>query len=583
MEEIEGENKKAIFYCDESGNTGPNYIDQEQPFYTLAAWSVPDNKIVDASVAVEEHRKKYSPQSDELKAANLIRSSNGKRGIMSLIRTLGSLGCVPIYEVLEKRYCVAGKIVETFMDPLYNPLVNNAFIPDSTTKQEIANTLYDGLSENTLNRFAAVYRNPTLAEFESSLNEIITCVNANINAELAAILKGSHEHLKEIAEVEMSASFMGNMQDSLNYPVFVGILMMIEVFGRLGLVNPVKIVHDEIYAYEEHLNKVFVMLRNAREGVFTFPNGAILVFPLKHVESMEFASSKDSVLVQAADILAGSVNYLSKCAVQQKRVDDLDIELAEHLFPALFIEIPQIAWSVGSARWVGQLGSYYFKRFQGPKDRDLEKRSVDRSDFFMPAPLLPTIIKNDGEEQQKRKYVIPIPIYALLEKENDRIISVEVVNSASGHKDISVLLFSEEKYAQELKAQFIKERKEDERLKVILFGPGDIHKLVFHLEQVKEYASIIVFDINNKKMAMMPLNGFVLDLKRMLDRIERAISLGIYKQMFKLHEIDGVKIMSYLCADASYMAGIYPDGKLYRSASREEAVNAVARGEFKKG
>jgi hypothetical protein len=199
----------------------------------------------------------------------------------------------------------------------------------------------------------------------------------------------------------------------------------------------------------------------------------------------------------------------------------------------------------------------------------------------MPAPLLPTIIKNDDKEQQERKYVIPIPIYALLEKD-DRIISVEVINSESGHKDIAILLFSEEKYAKELKEQFIKERKEDEKLKIILFGPGDIHKLVFHLEQVKEYANIIVFDINNKKMAMMPLNGFVLDLKKMLDRIERAISSGIYKQMFKLHEIDGVKIMSYLCADGSYMAGIYPDGKLYSAKLREEAVDAVIHCEFKK-
>src|SRR4030042_4894036 len=114
---MEGEDKKAIFYCDESGNSGPNYIDQNKPFYTLAAWSVPYKRIVDASVAVEEHRKKYSPQADELKAANLMRSANGKRGIMSLLRTLGHLGCVPIYEVLEKRYCVAAKIIETFLDP----------------------------------------------------------------------------------------------------------------------------------------------------------------------------------------------------------------------------------------------------------------------------------------------------------------------------------------------------------------------------------------------------------------------------------------------------------------------------------
>jgi len=583
VEETEEENKKAIFYCDESGNSGPNYIDQEQPFYTLAAWSVPYNRIVDASVAVEEHRQEYSPQAGELKGANLVRSSRGKRAIISLLRTLGGLGCVPIYELLEKRYCVAGKIVETFLDPLYNPRVNNAFIPDSTTKQEIADTLYEGLSESTLNHFASIYRKPTLDGFESSLDKIVAEANANINSELATLLEGSREQLAEIAEIEASACFLGTMTGSLNYPVFVGMLMMIELLGRLGLVDAVKIVHDEIYAYEEHLNKVFVLLRNAGESVFMFPNGHILVFPLKHVGAMEFGSSKDSVLLQAADVLAGSVNYLAKRAIRKRKVTDLDIELSEHLFPALFIDLPRIAWSVGSSRWVGQLGSYYFSQLQKSKEGVSEERLECCTDWFQPAPLLPTNAKAGSEEKQMGRYDVPIPVYALVEKESGRLVSVEMTNPSTGLKDAAVVLFSEEQYAEELKTQFASEREEDEGLVIRLFGPAAIHELAFQLDQAKGSAGMIAFDLNTKNMALMSLKGFVLGLKRMFDRIKRAIESGIYKQMFQLHKVGGVEIMSYLCTDGSYMAGIYPDGKLYRAASREEAVGAVARGEFKKG
>lgn len=580
---MEGENNKAIFYCDESGNSGPNYIDQEQPFYTLAAWSVPYARIVDTSVAVEQHRQKYWPQAHELKASNLLRSAKGKRGIMSLLGTLGRLGCVPIYEVLEKRYCVAAKIVETFLDPAYNPRVYNAFIPDSTTKQEIANTLYEKLSERTLNRFAAIYRNPTLKGFESSLDEIVTSANANINSELATLLEGSREQLAEIAEIEASACFLGNMTGSLNYPVFVGMLMMIEVLGRLGLVDAVKIVHDEIYAYEEHLNKVFVMLRNAGEGVFTFPNGHILVFPLKHVGAMEFGSSRDSVLLQAADVLAGSVNYLAKKAIQQREVTDIDIELAEHLFPALFIDLPRIAWSVGSSRWVGQLGSYYFSQLQTDKEVVSDERLVCRTDWFSPAPLLPPTAEAGREEQQTGKYDIPIPLYALVGKESASLVSVEMTNPSTGFKDAAVVLFSEQQYAEEIKTQLAMETKENEELEIRSFGPGDIHELICYLDQAKEYAGMIVFDLNKENVALTLLDGIVLDLKRLLDRIGRAIESGIYKQMFKLHEVNGVKIMSYLCADGSYVAGTYPDGKIYHATSREDAVSAVIREELQNG
>lgn len=582
-EEMKGEDSKAIFYCDESGNSGPNYIDQEQPFYTLAAWSVPYERIVDASVAVEEHRQEYSPQATELKAANLMRSAKGKRGIISLLRTLGQIGCVPIYEVLEKRYCVAAKIVETFLDPAYNPRVYNAFIPDSTTKQEIANTLYEGLSESTLNQFAAIYRNPTLDGFKSSLDEIVARANANINSELATLLEGSHEQLAEIAEIEASACFLGNMTRSLNHPVFVGMLMMIEVLGRLDLVEPVKIVHDEIYAYEEHMDKMFVRLRRAREGVFTFPNGHILVFPLKHVGAMEFGSSKDSVLLQAADVLAGSVNYLAKRAIQKREVTDLDSELGALLFPALLIDLPRIAWSVGSPRWVGQLGSYYFAQWQTDEGGVSDERLACRTDWFTPAPLLPAGAEGGSKERQTGKYDIPIPIYALVEKESVRLISVEMTNPSTGLKDAAVVLFSEEQYAEELKTQFATEREEDEGLVIRLFGPADIHELVFQLDQAKESAGMIVFDPNTKNMALTSLKGFVLGLKRMLDRIKRAIESGIYKQMFQLHKVGGVEIMSYLCADGSYVAGTYPDGKIYHATSREDAVAAVIREDLHKG
>jgi len=49
-----------------------------------------------------------------------------------------------------------------------------------------------------------------------------------------------------------------------------------------------------------------------------------------------------------------------------------------------------------------------------------------------------------------------------------------------------------------------------------------------------------------------------------------------------MNELNGVKIMSYLCADGSYVAGTYPDGKIYHAKSREDAVAAVIREELHK-
>jgi hypothetical protein len=48
--------ESLLIYCDESGNDGPNYLNEQAPFYVLAGWVVPENAIVDAAVEMESLR-----------------------------------------------------------------------------------------------------------------------------------------------------------------------------------------------------------------------------------------------------------------------------------------------------------------------------------------------------------------------------------------------------------------------------------------------------------------------------------------------------------------------------------------------
>ena len=74
---------RAIVYCDESGNSGPNYVDPGQPFFSLGSWCVPYEQVASAAAEVELHRQRFSPQSPELKASNLLRYEKGKQGAIS--------------------------------------------------------------------------------------------------------------------------------------------------------------------------------------------------------------------------------------------------------------------------------------------------------------------------------------------------------------------------------------------------------------------------------------------------------------------------------------------------------------------
>lgn len=128
-------------YCDESGNTGSNFLDPQQPIYVLAGWWVDPNVEKNANDAVIRYLGSVPGSPRELHGAQLLRQSKGQSSTLQLFRELGALGCVPIFVLAEKRYCIAGKIIETFLDPYYNHLLCEEFAADVDMKQDIADTI----------------------------------------------------------------------------------------------------------------------------------------------------------------------------------------------------------------------------------------------------------------------------------------------------------------------------------------------------------------------------------------------------------------------------------------------------------
>lgn len=573
------EERKAVVYCDESGNTGPNYVDPDQPFYALAAWVVPHEHIADAAAEVELHRQEYSPQSRELKGAILLKTERGRRGVISLIRTLGHLGCVPLYEILEKRYCIAGKIVETFLDPLYNPRVNNAFIPDVITKQEIANTLYERVPDEVLNRFATAYRDPSPAAFEASLGEIVSAVRTAVNSELAELMDGSRPNLNEIARVEASVTIAENAAATLNLPVLAGMLMMIELLARQGVVAPAEFVHDEIHPYEEGFRKLYGRLRKASDGVFEYPNGAVALFPLRHVPKFAFCSSTDSPLIQAADALAGSICHLAKRAIRGTTVTKLEVELASYIFPALLSDVPRIAWSVGSDRWLAALGKYYIAPLFGGHAPTKSKNLPERSDELGPAPLLPPVRRAEEEARSLPRYVFPFPVYGLVGRQSGHLMSVKGLDSSLIPGGAAVLLFSCENRARQFIEEWQRQARLTEQQDIRAFGPNKVSTLVQLLESAQEFSQTVVMNWGCESRALLHLSGLVSGLRRSLNRVRRAMASGIWKQMYQDHDVGGMRIVSWLASDGSYIASRYPDGDACHGKSRDEAVGAVVQAE----
>jgi len=128
-------------YLDEAGNTGLRLDDTQQPVFVVAGWMVPGSSADEVASRVSWAVPSHLIKAQELKGSKLMRSREGQVALAELVTDLQTFGCVPTFCVAEKTYAIAGKLIESFLDPISNPLVPPSFVLDDLMKQDIAQSL----------------------------------------------------------------------------------------------------------------------------------------------------------------------------------------------------------------------------------------------------------------------------------------------------------------------------------------------------------------------------------------------------------------------------------------------------------
>jgi len=147
--------KPLRFYCDESGQTGTNWLDPDQPVVVHGGWLFPEGTERSISEGVADIRRRYRLNGNELKWAQFTRP--GRTGAFKEIFELClAHGLLPMFMVMDKRFATAAKVVETFFDPAYNPFFDPGFTGDFDTKKQIAEIILR--SPSLVSRFAPLLR-----------------------------------------------------------------------------------------------------------------------------------------------------------------------------------------------------------------------------------------------------------------------------------------------------------------------------------------------------------------------------------------------------------------------------------------
>ncbi|WLR50051.1 DUF3800 domain-containing protein [Bacillus tianshenii] len=308
-------------YCDEAGNTGGNYLDPNQPIYVLSGWMIERSISYRAKNRIEYLKEGYYPQAKELKGAKILKRKRGAEFSSKLIEEMGAAQCMPFFIIAEKRYCVAAKMVEAYLDSEYNDRITETFSWMNQQKKNIAEIIYH-ISSGAIEKFAEAHNNPTLEAIKDAQLHLVEDLETNGLHDLAFAIKGSDKYMSEILEEETHTmnAMDRNALHTLNLPVFTSFVQMIESFSKYTGIKKIRMFHDEVAQFRKAYPETFQLYsQSANTEEFVLENGANIIFSIDKLSYFQMSDSKKNPLIQAADVLSSSLNaYCNKIVLGEE-------------------------------------------------------------------------------------------------------------------------------------------------------------------------------------------------------------------------------------------------------------------------
>lgn len=283
--------EKARLFFDESGNTGTNWMDENQPYFVYGGWLVMDEK---KEAAEKEIKRIFGGSSaKELKSSNVhFRKIREFKELIDVF--LFEIDAVPVFGVADKSYMVAAKIIETFFDHEYNPNINGYLTFPTELKKALADVV--STNQNILQGFVKLIKRGTIQLCE--MREINTTLANHFKEQnhpdvFETLINLTDNNLRKMISEFEDVSKNGNEMKwlTLTETIFFDRLRYLEELASLYNLR-VKPYVDELFGYQV----VFDELNSFRT---TF---------LNHFDSIEQKDSQDELLIQAADLLCGFIN-----------------------------------------------------------------------------------------------------------------------------------------------------------------------------------------------------------------------------------------------------------------------------------
>jgi hypothetical protein len=305
-------------YCDESGNTGPRLLQADQPFFVYAFVLLNLNKVKAIYGEVVRLYSEEGIQAEDLKSSDLWSSSRGLRRYERIGTLLAQSDALICFSVIEKRYQACALVVETFLDPAYNPSAPPE-AEASKYRRWLADQLYLCLDNELLDRFLAVQKADDVAGMRIVGNVIarrLTVHRDDLVVDAGRrILEGLDDFFRFGGRI-LGAPTNHHLPAGQQAAFFPG-LVHIDAFLRSLTIQAI-LVCDEHQQFGEVLKRIFEEACITGDNPYLWEFGATK--SLTNIVGMEQAASDESFGVQLADLAAGLVNRVAVAIVHNRRL-----------------------------------------------------------------------------------------------------------------------------------------------------------------------------------------------------------------------------------------------------------------------
>lgn len=308
-------------YIDEAGNTGSDLINKEQPFFVMVAVLVPEQqKRAMETYLKEKFEKTKEKEETEIKGKSWCKSPKKQYVIKELISELKDEGGKVFAVILEKKYMIAGRIVQTFFDGVDNHTNNNLWNNNQCVAILTANKIAESFNDEEFEEIGKSFREVSVDSFNFIIDRLLTIFKYPKEIEM---LNASRKYIHEIVE-----NFDGDIglispqvEDSANMTVFNAICEMIAGFCKANSAVS-RLIFDNCSLCNQAFTKWIDLGKKRSIDEVEIWNSKLYGWS-DRIGNFSIEDSKDETLLQIADAIASSINH-ALISIDKSKTYDFD-------------------------------------------------------------------------------------------------------------------------------------------------------------------------------------------------------------------------------------------------------------------